>query len=106
MRHSFFSLLVLGLLAGCGGASVDSICDKVADCEGDAEREECVAEGNEYQQRAENPGCGDEFDDFLACIDDNFQCVNGSVDGTDTCESILEGCETTDASGSSSGTEG
>jgi len=79
-------------LVACGGPSVESLCDRIADCTGEP-RSDCVDEGNAYKKAAEEQGCGDLFDDYLSCIDDNLECVDGEPQGADACENVLDGCD-------------
>ncbi len=56
------------LLAGCGGPTVDSVCE-------DLNREcnvllgECVDDGEHIEELAEDQGCEDGFETYLECID-------------------------------------
>jgi hypothetical protein len=87
-------LVVVSLAVGCG-PSVESVCREACNCSDecdDADLDECVAEGEELENAAEDAGCTEQFNDFLACVDDSLECVNGTVE-TDDCEEFLSSCE-------------
>jgi len=81
------------VLVGCG-TSIADLCDDMCDCEGcsDAEYDECVDEGEEYEEAAEKAGCGDEFDDYVDCIGDSFSCDDGRFDADEECVRELASC--------------
>jgi hypothetical protein len=95
------ALAVPAVAAGCGGPTVDSICNQVCDCQGCSESQyrDCVDEGSRFQRRVEAAGCGDILADYLACLDDNFVCVNGRFDDDraervcDPIEEALDDCD-------------
>jgi hypothetical protein len=68
-------------LAGCG-SSAESLCDDICDCVGCSENEydECVDEIDDVGRAAENEGCEDQYDDALACNQDEFRCDGDRVD--------------------------
>jgi len=81
-------------LWGCGD-SIASICEDVCDCEGcsDEELEECIEEGEELEERMEDMGCGDEFEDYVDCMADAFVCEDGDAEFEGNCDQ-MEGCLT------------
>jgi hypothetical protein len=90
-------LMMVGSLWLCGcGASIKSFCEDTCDCEGcsDAALEECIEEGEELAAEAEEQGCGDEWDDFLDCGDDSFECEEGNATFDESCEDLLDDCIT------------
>ena len=76
------------LFVSCG-ASIDDLCQKVADCTGqDEDIDECIKEGEELEDRADEVGCGSEFNDFVDCAHDTFEC-KGKDGGFDCDAEIL-----------------
>jgi hypothetical protein len=88
--------LVFGLAAvstGCG-TSIADICDERCDCEGcsDWEYDECVREGERWEEEAERVGCEAEFDAYVDCIDDTWYCDRGDFEVREDCYRELYGC--------------
>jgi hypothetical protein len=70
----------LGLVAflsaqGCGPSGA-SICDRVCDCVGcsDSERDDCLDAFDDAERESADQGCQAEYDDYVACIDDDLKC--------------------------------
>lgn len=83
-------------LVGCGGPSIENLCARACDCDAEcdaAEEAECIAEGEELEQAAEDAGCTEAFNDFLACVDDTLVCENGDVDSAESCQEFLGACQ-------------
>ncbi|MBW2456414.1 MAG: hypothetical protein JRI68_17975 [Deltaproteobacteria bacterium] len=78
-------------LGGCGTSFAD-LCEDICDCEGctDDELEECIEEGEELEQDAEASGCGDEFEEWVECIDDGFVCEDGDVELEGDCDQLKD----------------
>lgn len=89
MRNAILCLSLLGLAAGCG-PSASSYCTDACDCIGcsDAQYENCIDDYEDGVKAAEDAGCGEQADDLAACVDSEFQCIDGKVDadgcGTET----------------------
>jgi hypothetical protein len=81
-KTSSFALAVaLCLTAGCGGGS--ALCDQVCDCTGDCsdnDREECYDDIDDAQREADAEECGSEYDDYISCLNSEFECRDGRVD--------------------------
>jgi len=82
-RSSFVLMVVaaLGLLAvssGCVNTSrAPAYCDQLCECEGcsDLELEECVIDIDYAIASATVYECNEEYDAFLACQEENAECV-------------------------------
>ncbi len=86
---SMRSLIVLGLglvapfmLAGCGGASIEDVCQRSCECldNCDTQQSQCEASGKAFEELSDELGCRDSWDAYLSCLDENLTCDNGSVD--------------------------
>ena len=75
-----FTLAASGVTA-CGG-SIGGICDEICDCEGcsDSEYDDCVDEFEDVERNADREGCLDQYDDVIACIDEEIECRSGDID--------------------------
>ena len=82
-------LLAAIATAGCGPLEED-LCDFKCDCEGCSDREydDCVDHYDDDFRRADNSGCPELYDDWLACQDETGRC-DGS-DWEDSCKSEHE----------------
>lgn len=60
------------VVAGCGGADCESLCEEAQSCEGSQglSGDDCAAECGEAEDLADDADCGSEFDDYLDCIAD------------------------------------
>ncbi|XXX80413.1 hypothetical protein WMF30_16750 [Sorangium sp. So ce134] len=79
---SFTVALALSMLAGCG-ASPSSLCGDKCDCTGscsDRDEVECIDALEDAERTAAYEGCEDQFDEAIACIDDEFVCDGDEVD--------------------------
>jgi hypothetical protein len=85
LAYPFMTALALMILPGCG-SSISSLCEDGCDCQGCSDREldDCIDTFEDAERAAEDEGCADQFDDLLACYDDEFSCIDGEVD--------LDGC--------------
>lgn len=90
------------LAPGCGGGSIESYCERACACEScsDAERTECVDIGKAFESAAEELGCSGEWQDYLDCLDEKYEC---SVDAEELCADALE---TLDACGGEADSSG
>lgn len=79
-----FLLLTSALTTGCGGATVEDVCNT---CKGDSTKvEACTKDGLREQSRAETAGCTGEFQALVDCAVDKSTC---SADGdikTEACD--------------------
>lgn len=84
MKHLARVIAVTAVLAGCGGPTVDGVCEKLSDqCE-EVPADECTSEGAELEGRASDAGCDGDFDTYLECLDE------GGCDWADDCRSAAE----------------
>lgn len=85
ITYSLLAIVALVALPGCG-TSVADLCDDICECTGCSDREydECVDEGEDIERDVEDEGCEDEFDEYLACASDEFECHGDDYD--------LDGC--------------
>jgi hypothetical protein len=91
LAYSFTVALALAALPGCG-SSLSSLCDDACDCTGDCSpdrRDNCVDDLEDAEQMALDAGCEDQFDEAIACIEDEFACRSGAVD-IDGCSAPLQ----------------
>ena len=90
-RGSAWAVMVVMALAGGGlaacGGSAGALCDEFCECEGcsDSEYDECVDELEDDEREADNEGCLDQYDDLLACYDDEAECRDGDHFDADGC---------------------
>lgn len=71
------TLALLGALsAGCGGPSVDDVCNKwdSRDCAGWDGKSACKAAGDRLETQASAAGCDTEFQDYLKCVEEANNC--------------------------------
>lgn len=76
-------LVLAAALAAVGcGALEEDLCDARAECErwGDRDYENCVYDYEDVYRDADRRGCLDEYDDWLACQDDTYDCRGGDWD--------------------------
>lgn len=93
LRRSIFAVVSAALIAsaaaasGCGGASVESLCQRACDCEscGPNDLAECKSELDASQQAAAAAHCEALYETQLDCYDARFVCLNDNVE--------VEGCE-------------
>ena len=92
-------IALLMALTSCG-VSVEDLCEDMCDCEGcsDAELDECIEEGEAFEEAVDYYGCSSEFEDYMECIDDNAECLNGDweVRNDEECENTMESCDDDD----------
>jgi hypothetical protein len=89
VRSTVLSSLLCGLalsLAGCGYSPADYCADR-CDCEGcsDNELDDCVDNAEDFEERAADEGCEDQYDDLASCLGDEGTCRDGRWD-EDGCE--------------------
>lgn len=94
LRHTLAFLLLLApalTAPACGGASISDICERVVECEGGGADavDDCIEEAEELQDQAEALGCGSEFDEFLACADDELTCGDDEATA-EACDAEVE----------------
>jgi hypothetical protein len=79
-------ILTLTALTGCAYTGAD-YCDDFCACEGcsDVEYDDCVDDADDLERGVDEEGCGEFYDDYLYCVDDEFACNGGKVDA-DGCE--------------------
>ncbi len=71
-------ILFTMFLADCSGAG-SSYCDSVCDCDGCSDREydDCRSDYDYEADRADRRDCGPEWDDYAACVEDDYSCHRG-----------------------------
>ncbi len=82
---AFVGLSALSVGA-CGGGGY-GLCDRACDCEGcsDSVLESCYNAVEDAALDADQEGCGAEYDEFIACAHDAFECVNDRVEYGNSC---------------------
>ena len=70
------------VLLGVGCDSGQALCDRACDCTGcsDDELDTCYDEAEDQALDADQEGCSAEYSDLIACLHDNFECVDGRVE--------------------------
>jgi hypothetical protein len=90
---SIFVLLTGALALGCGGATIEDVCNI---CSGDKKAvAACVIDGAEEQSRAEKAGCSSEFQALVDCARETATCsAGGHVEAKDCDaeEALVEKC--------------
>ncbi|MEM9695339.1 MAG: hypothetical protein AAGA56_22540 [Myxococcota bacterium] len=90
LRHLAFASVTAALVvmgSGCSGG-LGGLCDDICDCTGDCSenfRAECKDSADDLERRVDDEGCNDQFDRYVDCLNDEFECRNGDVD--------LDGCD-------------
>src|SRR4051812_11877289 len=84
MNLTFACAVAIGLgslfgYTGCGGASIDGVCDTSCDCSkcSDKERSECKADGEKAEKNADDAKCSDEFNKYIDCFSSKATCKSG-----------------------------
>jgi hypothetical protein len=85
-----WSLLGLGTGLAAGGCSVSpqTICNLKCSCEGcsEAQLDDCVSDVSATVTKAEGLGCSTQYADWLSCVDEEAECLNGDTFKWDGCE--------------------
>jgi hypothetical protein len=70
-----FASACAALGSGCGGTSVQSLCDQICECEGcDDSAQACLHEYTAIREKSEENGCGDDLQGFLDCASEHLEC--------------------------------
>jgi hypothetical protein len=87
---------------GCGD-SVDVLCERSCDCVGcsEAERDECSTTFDRQEKFADDRGCGEPYADYLACLEAELECKDGTLDTTVCSAELVEYGDCVEASPSS-----
>lgn len=92
-----FVLLTSALATGCGGSTVEDVCNV---CKSDSAKvNECKSGGAKAQSRAEEAGCGSEFQAFIDCAVEKATCSAIGEIEADACNpesNAAEACMGTD----------
>lgn len=74
-------VFALALVTGCGYSAADR-CDDFCDCTGcsDAAYDDCLDREDDLEKNAYDEGCGDQYEEYMVCRDDEFRCVSSKVD--------------------------
>jgi hypothetical protein len=83
--------LALGLATTACGSKIGDLCERSCECEG-CDVGECEDQAEALEDAASKAGCGSEFDDFIDCVDDSGECVDGNFETADECEDFFESC--------------
>jgi hypothetical protein len=78
------SLLTGALTMGCGGATVEDVCNTCPANSKDVAS--CISEGNSAQADAEKAGCGAEFQAEVDCAHEKATCDAGGHLKVDVCD--------------------
>jgi hypothetical protein len=73
----FLWFLVIAVASvGCGGPDIDALCQEQEKCIGgnEADINACIAAFEGGDELASDIGCGDEFDEFWTCQQENASC--------------------------------
>jgi len=76
MRLALMGLVICALgMIGCG-PDLQAICEAEVACEGgnDLDIEACVATSEIEADYLDDIGCGDEYDDYIACVEPYLKC--------------------------------
>ena len=104
MRAS--TLFGLGLLCplfavmGCGGATIEELCQRSCECldNCDTQQESCEKNGKAFEKLSDENGCRDSWDAYVSCLDEELTCTDGSVNES-ACgsefETFLTDCDAT-----------
>ena len=73
------SMFVFGL-AGCGYGAGD-VCDDICDCQGcsDHDYDDCIDRGEDLERDVDREGCEDDYDEYIACLEDTGECRHDDV---------------------------
>jgi len=77
----FAAFASAAFFGGCG-SSIADICQKQCDCQGGCqgtELQRCISVGEAEQNRDEENGCGETFDELLSCAS-SAQCKGKDLD--------------------------
>lgn len=91
LAYLFTVALALVALPGCG-SSLSGLCNDACDCTGDCSpdrRDNCVDDLEDAERMALDAGCEEQFDEAIACIEDEFACRSGTID-IDGCSGPLQ----------------
>jgi hypothetical protein len=81
--------------SGTTEADLENVCDLFCGCRGcsDTERSDCISEGQDVVDDADDAGCSPELGGYVACVEAEFQCLdNGTID-VDGCNTEIEDLE-------------
>ena len=85
-------LRMLVTAAVCGGitacTSYGGICADAMDCEGgnDADVDACIVSFDYMEDRSSLEGCDPEWDDLVACFEDEARCSNNNFSAQGYCD--------------------
>lgn len=88
LAYSLTVALTLAALPGCS-SSLTGLCDDACECTRDCSPDRldnCIDDLEDAEKLAYESGCEDQFDEAVACLEDEFACRSGSVD--------IDGCST------------
>ena len=76
-----FAALALVAMSGCSYNGEDKCADE-CECTGcsDLELDNCIDDAGDLERKVDNEGCGDQYDTYLACYEEEFRCVQSKVD--------------------------
>ncbi len=84
-RWSFWGLLALVVFEPGCGSDMQSLCEKQEACLGgnDADLAACLAVYDGARDNAQDIGCGDEYDAYIACLMPQYECLAVGACSTD-----------------------
>jgi hypothetical protein len=98
-RNLILALAVLGVSIAACNTNADDVCENVAACSQGGSSEwvqSCQDEAKSLRAAAGASGCGDPYDGYYRCANDNFACVGAtaSFPGCDGYRMALDACLT------------
>ncbi|AUX21660.1 hypothetical protein SOCEGT47_021470 [Sorangium cellulosum] len=91
LAYPFTLAVALAMLPGCG-STLTGLCEDKCDCTGACspdDEDDCIDNLEDAERAAIEEGCEDQFDEAIACMDDEFECRGRSID-VDGCSRPLE----------------
>ena len=80
-------MLPVAAISAGGCDSATSLCDRACDCTGctSSELEDCYNTAEDTALDADQEGCTGEYNDFVSCAHEAFECDDGRVEYDDIC---------------------
>lgn len=87
LERTLGSAALFGALAITGCSPYGALCADKMDCEGgnDADVDACVIQSEAAEDVAYNYDCGDDWDEYVACLEDRSRCSNNVFGPGDDC---------------------
>lgn len=84
----WLAIIAGALAAGCGGATIQEMCDQVCACEG-CDAKTCVSEQEVVRKKAESNDCAGDYDAFVDCASSKLVCEAKEASYGDCAEAQL-----------------